>query len=171
MYLNHGGQTTLTRILDSSRRNNERDGLTGALLFNDDCFAQVLEGDSAMLHQVFERIQCDLRHRDTVVLEFGPAEREFGQWSMAYAGRIGAEARYAILGGVDKGPSHRDPEVIQGCLLGGGAGAARFADGRGMGLLRALRDRDRPLPRPPAWQSPPGSGCHLLGGAHGHSLA
>lgn len=34
-----------------------------------------------------------------------------------------------LLGGVDKGASHPEPEVIQGCLLKRGAGAARFADG------------------------------------------
>jgi hypothetical protein len=106
------------RILDSSRRNNERDGLTGALLFNDDCFAQVLEGDFAMLHKVFERIQCDLRHRDTVVLEFGPAEREFGQWSMAYAGRVGVEARYATLAAPDAAvsASGRILDLLHGVL-------------------------------------------------------
>lgn len=33
------------------------------------------------------------------------------------------------LGGVDKGASRCRAEVIQGCLLGEGGGAARLADG------------------------------------------
>ncbi|MFC0407393.1 BLUF domain-containing protein [Roseomonas elaeocarpi] len=95
----------VTRILEASRRNNGRDGVTGALLFNEECFAQLLEGGSAAVHQVFERIQLDPRHQDTVVLECGPASRrEFGAWSMAYAGHVSSErARYAALTGEASG--------------------------------------------------------------------
>lgn len=85
------------QILDASRRNNTRDGITGALLFSDDCFAQVLEGSRAAVEKVFERIQIDERHRGTVVLACDPAPaREFGEWAMAYVGREAArEAHYA----------------------------------------------------------------------------
>lgn len=80
--------TELAAILAASRRNNEPDGITGALLFNQDCFAQVLEGGLEAVQSTFERIQCDPRHQETVILSAGPvAQREFGQWSMAYAGR------------------------------------------------------------------------------------
>ena len=87
------------RILEVSRRNNLRDGITGALLFSTDYFAQALEGPPAAVHRAFERIQCDARHSGTVVLSCGnvPA-REFGEWSMAYVGRVQAEGtRYATL--------------------------------------------------------------------------
>ena len=77
------------RILASSRRNNARIGVTGALLFSADCFAQALEGGFAMVQDLFEQIQRDTRHADTVVLDAGPvARREFASWSMAYAGRL-----------------------------------------------------------------------------------
>lgn len=76
------------RILRVSQRNNAALGVTGALLFSDDCFAQTLEGSLGAVEALFERIQLDLRHQASVVLEAGPiAEREFGAWSMAYAGR------------------------------------------------------------------------------------
>jgi hypothetical protein len=79
----------VTSILASSRRNNRENGITGALLFNAECFAQTLEGELEHVHATFERIQCDPRHRGTVVLPAGPAaQREFGGWSMAYAGRL-----------------------------------------------------------------------------------
>ena len=72
-----------------SRRNNRRDEITGALLFSEDQFAQVLEGDMEAVMEAFERIQCDPRHRNTVILTNEPAAaREFGDWSMAYAGRV-----------------------------------------------------------------------------------
>ncbi len=86
-------------ILETSRRNNARAGITGALLFSADCFAQVLEGPLAAVGSLFERIQCDHRHTDTVVLSCeGVPNREFADWSMAYVGhaRHGTE-RYATL--------------------------------------------------------------------------
>ncbi|WP_161993780.1 BLUF domain-containing protein [Muricoccus nepalensis] len=86
-------------ILAVSRRNNARVGITGALLFSTDCFAQVLEGPLAAVQATFERIQCDQRHTDTVVLSCeAVAGREFAGWSMAYAGPAaqGTE-RYATL--------------------------------------------------------------------------
>lgn len=81
-------EAAMREILDVSRRNNVQVGVTGALLFSDDCFAQALEGPLDAVEETFERIQCDLRHNDVVVLEAGPATgREFPDWSMAYAGR------------------------------------------------------------------------------------
>lgn len=90
-------------ILEVSARNNRAVGVTGALLFSADCFAQTLEGPLQEVHKVFERIQIDLRHTDTVVLESGPIDRrDFADWSMAYAGRIEDErCRYAALTGLD----------------------------------------------------------------------
>ena len=81
------------QILAASRRNNPRDGITGALLYSEGCFAQVLEGPLAAVERTFERIQCDFRHADVIVLEVGPAEaRMFGDWSMAYGGTLGPQA-------------------------------------------------------------------------------
>ena len=74
-------------ILAASRRNNARDGITGALLFSQGCFAQVLEGPLDAVEGAFERIQCDERHADVTVLQSGPAaQRDFADWSMAFAG-------------------------------------------------------------------------------------
>ena len=74
-------------ILAVSRRNNARDGITGALLFSQGCFAQVLEGPLAAVESAFERIQCDERHGDVTVLQSGPIlARDFADWSMAFAG-------------------------------------------------------------------------------------
>ena len=81
------------QILAASRRNNPRDGITGALLYGEGCFAQVLEGPLAAVERTFERIQCDFRHADVVVLEVQAVEaRLFGDWSMAYGGALGAQA-------------------------------------------------------------------------------
>jgi hypothetical protein len=77
----------LQTILATSRRNNSRVNLSGALLFASDCFAQALEGERGAIEQCFERIQIDPRHADVTVLEFAPAPaRDFSDWSMAFAG-------------------------------------------------------------------------------------
>lgn len=73
-------------ILAKSRRNNIRNEITGALLFNSGYFAQVLEGPPAAVEQTFERIQRDMRHSEISVLECGLVpNRDFPTWSMAYA--------------------------------------------------------------------------------------
>lgn len=75
------------RILARSRRNNGAVNITGALMFSDDCFAQVLEGPLEPLTRVFERIQRDPRHHDVAVLNMEATEnRYFPGWTMAYAG-------------------------------------------------------------------------------------
>lgn len=75
-------------ILDAAARNNTRDGITGALLFNNIFFAQVLEGDRKAVTETFCRIAQDPRHSDMVIMSALPVnERMFDQWSMAFAGR------------------------------------------------------------------------------------
>lgn len=78
---------TLRAILEKSRRNNARCDITGALMFNAGCFAQVLEGPLHQLEDTFERIQQDERHGDVSLLALEPVEhRSFGQWSMGFVG-------------------------------------------------------------------------------------
>ncbi len=76
----------LDRILASARRNNSRVGVTGALLYNAECFAQVLEGPQEHVETIFETIQSDVRHHEIAVIESGVVrDRLFPEWSMAYA--------------------------------------------------------------------------------------
>jgi hypothetical protein len=80
-------RAALATILASARRNNARRGVTGALLFSDGCFAQVLEGPREAVEEVFETIQCDPRHSDVTIMHLHAVEqRSFGAWSMAFAG-------------------------------------------------------------------------------------
>jgi hypothetical protein len=80
-------QAQIAQILGSARRNNAAQGVTGALLFSDGCFAQVLEGQRVDVEGVFESIQCDPRHCDVTILHLHEVERRsFGEWSMAFGG-------------------------------------------------------------------------------------
>ena len=73
-------------ILTSSRKNNPLRAITGALLFNDNCFAQILEGPSHAVDTAFQTILADKRHRDVILLHReGLEQRYFPDWSMAFA--------------------------------------------------------------------------------------
>ncbi len=77
----------LQKILASSRTNNPRQGITGALLYNAGNFAQVLEGPLESIERTFEMIQRDPRHSEVIVIQSGPSdERHFPEWSMAFSG-------------------------------------------------------------------------------------
>lgn len=92
--------TAISSILAKSQVNNEKVGVTGALMFNAGCFAQVLEGSRSAVEGVFERIQQDERHGDVSLLAFDPTPaRAFENWSMGFVGaRVEDAARYGTVG-------------------------------------------------------------------------
>jgi blue light- and temperature-responsive anti-repressor len=96
----------LDSILQASRRNNPSEDVTGALLFNDGCFAQVLEGPRPSVERIFERIQRDRRHGQVTVVDNGFSDRrDFPNWAMAHvqppagvkAEGIGAKLQLAMI--------------------------------------------------------------------------
>lgn len=71
-------------LFATSRSNNEKRGITGALLLSGHWFVQVLEGAQADVQALFAGIEKDPRHDKVEVLFAGPAgERVFAHWSMA----------------------------------------------------------------------------------------
>jgi hypothetical protein len=79
-------EAQLQDILETARRNNDRDGVTGATLYTAEAFTQVLEGPTPMVEATFERICCDLRHRRVQILEMTKAnERIFTSWQQIQA--------------------------------------------------------------------------------------
>jgi hypothetical protein len=75
------------QILLVSRRNNEEAAITGALLFSDTNFSQVLEGPRAAVERLYEVLNHDPRHKDLLLLlNESLAARQFSDWSMAYIG-------------------------------------------------------------------------------------
>ena len=105
----------VAQILAASRRNNARVAVTGALMFNAGCFAQVLEGPRSAVEQTFERIQQDERHGDVTVLSFGLVDkRSFDRWSMAFVGASGLHARRYNEVAADSG---YDPSDMTGDAL------------------------------------------------------
>ncbi len=102
-------------ILEASQRNNKRAGVTGALMFNAGCFAQVLEGARDSVEEVFERIQQDDRHGDVSLLAFDRVPgRSFEDWSMGF---VGASVEDAARYGTILGPNGFDPSRMTGEAL------------------------------------------------------
>ena len=74
----------IATILGESQRNNDRDGLTGALAAHGGRFIQVVEGEAGRLDALLARLASDPRHRDIRLIDRETiSERLFGQWSMA----------------------------------------------------------------------------------------
>ncbi|WP_150307192.1 BLUF domain-containing protein [Planctomonas psychrotolerans] len=72
-------------ILTQSRVNNERNGLTGALLYHRERFVQILEGPDDAVAARYVVIAADPRHRSIQKLrEKTIAERQFPEWTMGF---------------------------------------------------------------------------------------
>lgn len=73
----------ISEILGVSQRNNQRDGLTGALAVNEGWFLQVVEGSQTALDLLLRRLAADPRHTDIEILSRrAVAGRLFPDWSM-----------------------------------------------------------------------------------------
>jgi hypothetical protein len=78
----------LKNILGVAKARNAEAGVTGALLFNEERFVQILEGEKAEVEAIFGSIKRDRRHSAVTVLATQEKPiRHFGAWSMAFVGR------------------------------------------------------------------------------------
>lgn len=89
----------LEEILVQARRNNARNGITGALVYVDGVFLQILEGESPTVQQLMAKISTDVRHETiTVLKERVVPVAMFADWKMAYVSATAAQvAKWAGL--------------------------------------------------------------------------
>jgi hypothetical protein len=93
-------------ICRQSRHNNERDDITGVLVFDGRGFCQFVEGPEVRLRALLERLERDGRHRRMRVLRFGEAaRRRFPTWRLGYAFSADASAIEGIA-------ARRDDDAI-----------------------------------------------------------
>lgn len=77
----------LSDILDVSVRNNRRDGITGVLMYHNELFFQILEGESQVVEQCYRRICDDSRHTGiSETMDETVSVRSFPDWLMGYVG-------------------------------------------------------------------------------------
>lgn len=78
-------QVELERLLADARAQNRQAQVTGILLYADGNFMQLLEGSEAALDAVMQRVRRSRRHSGIMTLLREPiAQREFGDWDMAF---------------------------------------------------------------------------------------
>ena len=70
-------------ILDSARKYNIANGITGILCFGGGLYLQAVEGGRTQVNELYGHIVRDPRHRDVVLLDYQEiSERRFGGWTM-----------------------------------------------------------------------------------------
>lgn len=74
----------IAAILDVSRRNNARKGITGMLLYRNGRFLQVLEGAREPVLELVQTIRKDPRQKSFTVLYESEWPRLFHEWSMDF---------------------------------------------------------------------------------------
>jgi hypothetical protein len=113
--------TDLEAIVAGARQANQRRGVTGALLYSGEHFAQLIEGEPEAIAATFADIERDRRHEGLLRLIDGSADkRRFGAWHMAYIDAPGADELLSqLLGGPTVGAARA--EQLLELLLGAAA--------------------------------------------------
>jgi hypothetical protein len=101
-YVSHAAeamtQEALLSLLQQCLANNEASGVTGMLLYGNDTFLQVLEGEEAAVDMVVDKIRKDPRHSKIHFLYRKPLEhRQYSDWSMGFR-PVSAQGLSAIAG-------------------------------------------------------------------------
>lgn len=97
----------LMRLLESARAFNQMHGVTGILLYDNQQFGQIIEGERANIMKVWKRIQDDKRHHRIELLEIREiSERTYPEWLLRFYGGETLTRDYPALeqmvGGMDK---------------------------------------------------------------------
>ncbi len=97
----------LNDLVAIASRNNRQRGVTGALLYIENSFIQVLEGENKAITRLVETIGLDKRHENMrIVSDQKLPFRHFEEWSMASVN-----------------PSATDSRIVVGELRASGAGS------------------------------------------------
>lgn len=87
LYASRAAQTLTPKMMDeilqTSRKNNPANGITGILCHSGDVFLQVLEGGRTHVNALYSMIIGDNRHKDVTILHYEEVtERCFSGWTM-----------------------------------------------------------------------------------------
>jgi len=116
----------LPALLEECRTSNARCDVTGMLLYQNQSFFQVLEGERSVVETLFEKIALDPRHtRVTRVILEPISERAFASWSMGYP-RV-SEKELAEIPGLND-------------FFGRSSSYLELGEGRAKTLLAAFKD-------------------------------
>lgn len=82
----HQSAQALVDILQVAQKNNSACGVTGLLLYDDQVFLQLLEGQTEDVTRIYNKILKDPRHAQVTVLSEGEYDgaRLFPEWKMGF---------------------------------------------------------------------------------------
>lgn len=101
-------------LLEQARARNQRQNITGLLVYGNATYLQVLEGSEADVHAVFDSICKDTRNTGVVKLrEAEIASRDFENWQMGFR-QLDKAAMASVPGFVDFFHGQLDPILAMG---------------------------------------------------------
>ena len=117
----------LEEILEHARSSNGAKGITGALIYVEGVFLQILEGGKVSVEDLMAKISRDVRHDTVTVLQEGEIPSAiFTDWKMAYVSATSEQvAKWAGLSGTTEIPEiltdirqdpHRASQVAESIL-------------------------------------------------------
>ena len=118
---------SLEDILIDARTGNQARNVTGALVYVDGVFFQIIEGDREIVQNLMTNIARDSRHHSVKVFYEAEVDaRTFGSWSMAYlsttaermstwAGLPGTSTVGKLLADLERAPQ-RAPQILVNIL-------------------------------------------------------
>lgn len=78
-------EAELSELLTQAQQGNTQRSITGALVYGDGQFMQIMEGEQAVLEALYAHIGQDRRHKGVFKLADRPIPaRRFSEWSMAF---------------------------------------------------------------------------------------
>ncbi|WP_407333491.1 BLUF domain-containing protein [Enterovibrio sp. 27052020O] len=78
-------ESKLMQLLGKARSNNEKENVSGLLLYAKGNFFQILEGQEEVVEKLYHRIEQDDRHHRVVVIDRSEiTQRIFPNWSMGF---------------------------------------------------------------------------------------
>lgn len=76
-------QEEIDKIVASCKKNNPALGITGVLLYSESKFIQLVEGESNVITELYDKIKKDPRHSNTMMVSYAPIkEKSFPSWHM-----------------------------------------------------------------------------------------
>lgn len=102
----------LLRLLQQCRENNAGNGVTGMLLYGNETFLQVLEGEEKVINDLVDKIRTDPRHTNVQILHRRTIQRrQYSDWSMGFK-RVSDKELQHVEGLRDFGEKDFNPEYL-----------------------------------------------------------
>ena len=103
----------IQKILASSNKNNGALNLTGVLLYTENKFLQVLEGEQKVVLSLYDNIKNDDRHKNVMMISMHPIQdRDFPSWEMG-SKKIN-EKDYTFLTDISKEDQENFKQLLNG---------------------------------------------------------